>query len=69
MQKFAGVRPAEEAAGVWVRVSVWRIFMEFHGVPEGEAAVSFEGYVVELGEVKQISDGKGGSRDVKKVLS
>ena len=31
MQKFAGVRPAEEAAGVWVRVSVWRIFMEFDG--------------------------------------
>ena len=42
---------------------------EIHGVPEAKAAVSFEGFVVELGEAKQIADGKAGSRGVRKVLS
>ena len=42
---------------------------DIHGVPEAKAAVSFEGFVVELGEAKQIADGKAGSRGVRKVLS
>ena len=42
---------------------------EIHGVPEAKAAVSFEGFVVELGEVKQIAAGKDVSRGMKKVLS
>ena len=41
---------------------------DIHGVPEAKAAVSFEGYLVQLGEVKQISDGKASSRGVRKVL-
>ena len=47
-----------------------RVFTQYrHGVPEAKAAVSFEGFLVELGEVKQIADGKAGSRGGRKVLS
>lgn len=42
---------------------------DIHGVSDAKAVVSFEGFLVELGEVKQIADGKAGSRGGRKVLS
>ena len=42
---------------------------DIHGVSDAKAVVSFEGFLVELGEVKQIAAGKDVSRGMKKVLS